>query len=295
MVSRFVLRGKYLRSRPMVFSTEPFCQGLWGSQKKVRNCELVVEEVVLGELGAVVEGDGFAQAGLERSEPGEELVCGVLRGLAGLPCQQGHTGLPFVRDEDGLAWGSEHHEIGFPVAEGCAVLDGLGPQIDGNTALDEVVARAPTVCGGASFGAALGQIVAPRSVVGAADLGIDEAVDALMADRRGGVLLAQAAGDLLGRPAEPKLAKHQPAQPGVALQARACPAPGAGLFVGITRPVADLCTAVALQLARDCRWRAIQSCRDLADRLPSFAKLGNRASLVEAELAIMSTHGNTFN
>jgi len=115
-----------------------------------------------------------------------------------------------------------------------------------------------------------------------------------MADRRGGVLLAQAAGDLLGRPAEPKLAKHQPAQPGVALQARACPAPGAGLFVGITRPVADLCTAVALQLARDCRWRAIQSCRDLADRLPSFAKLGNRASLCEAELIVMFSHGNTF-
>jgi hypothetical protein len=28
--------------------------------------------------------------------------------------------------------------------------------------------------------------------------------------------------------------------------------------------------------------------------LPSFAKLGNRASFVEAELVIMSTHGNTF-
>ena len=36
MVSRFVLRGKYLRRRPMVFSTEPFCQGLCGSQKYVR-------------------------------------------------------------------------------------------------------------------------------------------------------------------------------------------------------------------------------------------------------------------
>ena len=195
--------------------------------------------------------------GWRGSEPGEELVCGMLRGLAGLPCQQGHTGLPFVRDEDGLAWGGEHHEIGFPVAEGCAVIDGVGPQIDGNTALDEVVARAPTVSGGASFGAALGQIVAPGSVVGAADLGVDEAVDALMADRRGGVLLAQPAGDLLGRPAEPKLAKHEPAQPGVALQARACPAPGAGLLVGIARLVADLCAACCasarerLSMARD--------------------------------------------
>ncbi len=105
MVSRFVLRGKYLRSRPIVFSTAPFCQWAVGIAEEGSDCELVVEEVVLGELGAVVEGDGFAQAGLERSEPGEELVCGVLRGLAGLPCQQGHTGLPFVRDEDGFGLG----------------------------------------------------------------------------------------------------------------------------------------------------------------------------------------------
>jgi len=172
--------------------------GAVGVAEEGSDCELVVEEVVLGELGAVVEGDGFAQAGLERSEPGEELVCGVLRGLAGLPCQQGHTGLPFVRDKDGLPWGGEHHEIGFPVAEGCAVLDGLGPQIDGNTALDEVLAGAPAVSGGASFGAALGQIVAPGSVVGAADLGVDEAVDALIGDHLTAPLALEPAGNLLG-------------------------------------------------------------------------------------------------
>jgi hypothetical protein len=78
------------------------------------------------------------------------------------------------------------------------------------------------------------------------------------------------------------------------LQARAVPAPGKSLLVGISRLVADLCPGVPLQLASDCRWRAIHSCRDLADRLPSFAKLGNRASLVEAELAVMFTHGNIF-
>ena len=86
------------------------------------------------------------------------------------------------------------------------------------------------MAGRAAFGAAPGQVVAPGSVVGAADLGVDEAVDALVADRRGGVLLAQPAGDLLGRPAALELAEDEPAQPGIALQARACPAPGAGLL-----------------------------------------------------------------
>ena len=268
--------------------------GTVGVAEEGADCELVVEEVVLGELGAVVEGDGFAQAAAKRPEPVEELLGSGLRCLAGLPCQQDQTGLSFVRDEDGLARGGKHHEIGFPVAEGGAALDGMGPQIDRNTALDEVVGGAPAATGRASLVAALGEIVAPSSVVGAADLGVDEAVDALVADRCGGFLLAQPAGDLPGRPAALKLAKHEPAQLGVVLQARAVPAPGTSLLVGISRLVADLCPGVPLQLASDCRWRVIHSCRDLADRLPSFAKLGNRASLVEAELAVMFTHGNTF-
>ena len=87
MVSRLVLRGKNLRRRPMVFSTAPFCQGLCGSQKKVRMASWSVREM-LGELGAVVEGDGSAQSAIERLEPVAELVGDGLRGLAGLPCHE---------------------------------------------------------------------------------------------------------------------------------------------------------------------------------------------------------------
>lgn len=90
------------------------------------------------------------------------------------------------------------------------------------------------------------------------------------------------------------MTKDQLAEIGVALEARALPAPGAGLLLGIGRSLADLCAAFALQLARDCRWRAIQSCGDLADRLPGLEKLGNRASLVKAELTIMASHGSTL-
>ena len=191
--------------------------------------ELVVEEIVLGEFGAVVEGDGSAQACVEGSKPVEQLVCGVLRGLAGLPCQHGEPGLPLVADEESLAWGGEHHEVGFPVAEGGAAFDGGRAQIDGHTALYEVVGRARASAPRASPGSAVGQVVAPGAMVGAADLGVDEAVDALVADRYGGILLAQPAGDRLGRPAELELAEDEPAQPGIALRrepvhrrARAC-------------------------------------------------------------------------
>src|SRR3954467_14447006 len=45
-----------------------------GVTEEGADCEFVVEDVMLGELGAVVEGDGFAQAAVERFEPGEELL-----------------------------------------------------------------------------------------------------------------------------------------------------------------------------------------------------------------------------
>jgi len=104
-----------------------------------------------------------------------------------------------------------------------------------------------------------GQVVAPGAVVGAADLGVDEAVDALMADGERGLLLLEAAGDLFRGPTVLEAIEDELAQLGVAFQARATPAAGAGLLLGIARLVAELFAAVALQLARDARWRAIQS------------------------------------
>jgi len=124
------------------------------------------------------------------------------------------------------------------VAEVGAAVDGGRSRIDGDAVFYEIVGGALAATGRASPGSAAGQVMAPGTVVGAADLGVDEAVDALVADGYGGVLLEQAAGDLLGRPADLELAEDEAAQPGIALQARACPSPGAGLLVGIARPVA---------------------------------------------------------
>jgi hypothetical protein len=50
--------------------------------------ELLGEDVMLGELGAIVEGDGLAQAPVEGLEPGEELIGRRLSGFAGLLGQQ---------------------------------------------------------------------------------------------------------------------------------------------------------------------------------------------------------------
>jgi hypothetical protein len=91
----------------------------------------------------------------------------------------------------------------------------------------------------------------------------------------------QAAGDLFGRPAASEAVEDDGAQLVVALEPGSRPASGAGLLLGKGRLVADLTAAVALQLARDRRWRAIQSCRDLPDRGAGGTKSGNLAPLFQ--------------
>src|SRR5690606_37140287 len=101
-----------------------------------------------------------------------------------------------------------------------------------------------------------------------------------------------ATGHLLGGMTRAEPAEHCVPQVVVAFQPPARPVPCLRLLLGIARPIADLRSAVPLQLARNRRWLAIQSCSDLPDRLPGFMKPGNRAALLEAKLVI-STHGNT--
>jgi hypothetical protein len=96
-----------------------------------------------------------------------------------------------------------------------------------------------------------------------------------------GTLAGEPAGDLFGRPAAGQAIQHQGSQRGIAFQARSGPSSGACLLLRITGLIAELGATVSLQLARDGRWRAIQSCRDLPDRLPVGTKLGNLAALLQ--------------
>src|SRR5512140_3773513 len=81
------------------------------------------------------------------------------------------------------------------------------------------------------FGA--GQIVAPAAVVGPFELGIDEAIDRLVADDAVPCLARQPPGDLLGRPAFAKAIEDGFAQGILTLQPGTAPAPGIGLLLRI--------------------------------------------------------------
>ena len=181
-------------------------------------------------------------------------------------------------DEDRLPRCGEDHGVGLPMAWLFAVGDAIGAVVDRGAF---GVAR-PAPLGAPSalvFGAR--EIEAPSPVVGAAQLIIDEAIDGLVADDPVPGLAGKAACDLLGRPAFCEAVEDGPAQGVVTLQPGAGPAPGLGLRLRIGGPVTDLGTGVALQLARDRRRLAIQSCSDLPDRLPGFMKPGNRTAFLD--------------
>jgi hypothetical protein len=115
-----------------------------------------------------------------------------------------------------------------------------------------------------------------------------------MADGGLAVLAVQPAGDLLRRPAATEAIEDDIAQVLVALQTTAGPPSGPCPLLGVAGFIADLDATIALQLARDGRCRAIQSCRDFAERLPVFMKTGNRAALFEREVFVTFAHDNTF-
>jgi len=122
-----------------------------------------------------------------------------------------------VGGQDDLAVGGEEHEVGFPVA--WSVPAGRRPLGQRDTTGDKghrgaAAASEPTP---PRLGAR--QIVTPAIVVGATDLGVDEAVDALVADDRSAVVGGQAAGDLLGRPAGIEPIEHEIPQGIIAIEA----------------------------------------------------------------------------
>src|SRR3546814_8832065 len=97
------------------------------------------------------------------------------------------------------------------------------------------------------------EVEAPAPVVGAFELGIDEAVDALVADDLMARFAGEAARHLFGRPARREPVEHLPTQGIIAVQPGAGPAPGFGLRLRIGGLVTDLGARVAPQLARDGR------------------------------------------
>ena len=233
------------------------------------------------ELGTVVEGDGLAQFYRQVGEEPHEMPRNAVGGLVGRPGRQQQAGLALVDGEHGLTVSGEQHEVGFPVARGLAIGGLAGPFGHAHTAVNEACRTAAPAAAKPSPALAAGQIAPPAVVLGAGDLGVDEAIDALVADHRSAGLARQPSGDLFGRPARGEAVQDEAAQIGLAFEARARPAPRPALVLGVTGFVADFAAAIAPYLARDARWRAIQSCRDLPDRAPVGLKSGNLASIVQ--------------
>src|SRR3979409_236631 len=96
-----------------------------------------VKPVMLGELGSVVEADGFAHrlwkfAELTGDGPSGEDSFSIDRLL-----NDAEAGLSFVENKQPLAISGEQHEVGFPMARCAAVLDLGGSFTDRAPLFDE--------------------------------------------------------------------------------------------------------------------------------------------------------------
>jgi hypothetical protein len=89
------------------------------------------------------------------------------------------------------------------------------------------------------------------------------------------------AGDLFGRPALARAIEGGLPEVVVSFELGALPAACPGLLVGVGGLVADPAARVASDLASNGRWRAIQICRDLPDRMALGPEGGNSAAVFE--------------
>src|SRR6266851_2775845 len=230
------------------------------------NAQGLAQAVVVGELGAVIEGDGLSKFLGERGEQGLNVLRHGCGGLVGLTQDPDQARGPLMQREECLAVSGKKHQVGFPVA-GVGAVVGLGGALRDRHAVGDVqggaAASAPSE---AALALGTRQVPAPGVVLGARDL--------------------------LGGPAAPEQVQDQGLQLKVAKQLAAAPTPSVSLLPGISRAV-TLGTGIALQLPSNARWRAIQTCRHLPDRLPGVATPGNLTSLLNRELTILGSHRNT--
>ena len=172
-----------------------------------------------------------------------------------------------MEGQDGLAVDPEQHQVGLPMARSAAIRDRRRPLRQRAAQSDEGRRAAPLVATAPAFGFGLRQIVAPGVLCFAGDLRIDEAVDGLVGDDRSVLLPGETAGHLLGGPAVLEPRQDRGAERAVAVELGALPAARPGLLVGIAGLVALGAGRIAVQFSSHGRWRAIQSCRDLAERV----------------------------
>jgi hypothetical protein len=248
--------------------------------------EALSQSVMEGELGSVIEGDGLAQLGGQGGEQRGDGIGDGAGSLVGLAPDDEGAGRAFVESENDLSISAEEHEIGLPMTGARAIGGDDGAQGNGDAIFDVLGRASATTAAEAALALATRQIEPPGVVFGAGDLSGDEAIDRLMADDDAAMLAGEPSRNLLWRPATRQARENQGLELGLAQQLAAAPPPRFGSLLGEARLIADFVAAVALQLTSDARWRAIQSCRNLPDRLPSGAPLGNLTPLFQAKVLI---------
>ena len=197
-------------------------------------------------------------------------------------------------DQNGLTILSKEHQIPFPVTRLAPLVDVGRAPIDGHSVLDMIHRATAFVSTPTPLAFSTGQIVPPAVVLGAADLRIDKPIDRLIADDRTSLFLIQSSGDLGRRPTLSQTLEYLILKIGLTQQPTSPPTPALGLLFSVRRLITDLSAAVAFKLSRYSRWRAIHSCRDLADCFPGLAKSGKRTALFKRKLFIALSHCNTL-
>src|SRR6476620_9743049 len=135
-----------------------------------------------------------------------------------------------MEGEHALDIEGEQHGVGLPMSGDVALLRLGRPLCNGNTVLDEAGAAAALAAGDPAPGLSARQVVAPGIVVVAGDLGLDEAVDGLVADDRLSGLEGQSACDLFGRAALGEGLEDGGPERGLAVELGTLPAACPGLF-----------------------------------------------------------------
>jgi hypothetical protein len=181
----------------------------------------------------------------------DEMAGDAVGRLAGQPDRQQEPGFALMHGQDRLTIFCEHHQVGFPVTAGHAIGGLDRPVCHGNTALNEVWRASALPAPAAAFALAARQIASPTIIPGTGQLGIDEAVDALVGDHLAPLLALEPAGDLLRRPAACEPLHDGGSQAGLAFQSAALPAPRLRLLLSVAGSVPNLGTTIALQLPRN--------------------------------------------
>ena len=96
-----------------------------------------VKPVMLGELGSVVEADGFAHRLWKLAELAGDGSSGEDGFSVDRMLNDAEAGFPFVKNKQPLAISGEQHEVGFPMARHMAVFDLGGPFGDRAPLFDE--------------------------------------------------------------------------------------------------------------------------------------------------------------